>query len=90
MRPLAVLIALGMLAACSPMRGVKVLDTDNGAQPGFRTTKCTAPNSDGVRCNVKTCRADTESHCGDFAKACMDSGHHYAGTNEGGTCTRVL
>lgn len=90
MRALAVLLALAVLAACSPMRGVKVLDTDNGPQPVFLTTKCTVPHRDGVRCNVKTCRADTESHCGDFAKACMDSGHHYAGTNDGGTCTRVL
>ena len=90
MRPLVVLLVLGVLAGCSPMRGVKVLDTDNGTKPVFKTTQCTVPNSDGVRCNVKTCRADTESHCGDFAKACMDSGHHYAGTNDGGTCTRVL
>jgi hypothetical protein len=81
---------LAVLTGRSGMRGVKVLDVDNGPTPVFKTTKCTVPNSDGVSCNVKTCKADDASNCGSFATACMDSGHHYSGTNDGGTCTRVL
>lgn len=91
MRAIVVIsLVLSVLTGCSPYRGVKVMDTDNGSPPVYKTTKCTVPNSDGVSCNVKTCKADADSHCGSFATACMDSGHHYAGTNDGGTCTRVL
>ena len=55
-----------------------------------KTTQCTVPNSDGVRCNVKTCKADQESDCSEFAGYCLADGHHYSGTRDGGTCTRVL
>jgi len=48
------------------------------------------PTGDGVRCNVKTCKADAESHYGDLAMASILSGHHCAGTNDSGTCPRVL
>jgi hypothetical protein len=79
-----------VVSGCSTFHGVKVLDVDNGPKPVYKTTKCTHPNADGQRCDVKTCKADAESNCGSFATACMDTGHHYAGTNDGGTCTRVL
>ena len=84
-------LVFAFLSGCAAMRdGTKVMDTNNIPVTVYATTECTKPNSDGVRCNVKTCKADAASDCGKFATACMDSGHYYAGTNDGGTCTRVL
>jgi hypothetical protein len=77
-------------AACSGLRvhGYEVLGAVEDAV--FKTVECTHPHQDGVQCNVKTCRADEVSDCSEFAANCMASGHHYSGTTEGGTCTRVL
>jgi len=71
------------------MGGVNVMDVDNGPTPIFKTTQCTVPNSDGVRCNVKTCKADQASDCAVFADRCVQSGHNYSGGKDSGTCTRT-
>jgi hypothetical protein len=55
----------------------------------YKTTECVTPNADGVRCDKKTCKKDADSSCKDFARACLDSGHQYTGTNNAGTCDRV-
>jgi hypothetical protein len=34
---------------------------------------------------VKTCKKDDKSNCQQFAGACLNTGHHYAGTADGGT-----
>ena len=75
-------------AACDRRPGVNVLDQDTTGQV-LATTECTVKNPNGT-CNVKTCKEDAKSNCLQFANACMDTGHHYSGTKEGGTCTRVL
>lgn len=53
-----------------------------------RTTQCTVPNADGVRCDQKTCKKDEVSDCGIFRDRCKASGHDYDGNNDSGTCTR--
>ena len=88
-RMLPAAIALLLLGGCSSMHGVNVMDVDNGPTPVFKTTRCTVPNDDGVRCNVKTCKADQASDCAIFADRCVQSGHSYSGSKESGTCTRT-
>jgi hypothetical protein len=70
--------------------GVDILSQATGEQVVFATTECVSTHPDGVQCNKKTCKADETSDCKQFANACLDSGHHYAGTSEGGACSRVL
>ena len=87
-----IVLALALSLAfsgCSSMRGVMVMDVDNGATPIFKTTRCTVPNADGVRCNVKTCKADAASDCAVFADRCVQSGHNSSGGKDSGTCTRT-
>ena len=88
-RVLLASILLLVLSGCSGMGGVNVMDVDNGPTPIFKTTQCTVPNSDGVRCNVKTCKADPASNCAIFADRCVQSGHDYSGNKDSGTCTRT-
>lgn len=78
-----------LLGGCASMHNANVMDVDNGSTPVFKTTRCTVPNDDGVRCNVKTCKADQASDCAIFADRCVQSGHSYSGTKESGTCTRT-
>ena len=56
----------------------------------YATTECVAAHPDGVQCNKKTCKKDAASNCADFASKCLANDHHYSGTNDGGTCSRVL
>ncbi|MGH7263442.1 MAG: hypothetical protein ACREMB_01115 [Candidatus Rokuibacteriota bacterium] len=88
--PLAVGI-LVLLTGCAtgPRGGVDVLGQDTRGQVVFATTECVTPNSDGIRCDKKTCKKDQVSNCADFADKCLDNGHDYSGTNDAGTCTRV-
>ena len=83
-------------AACSRTskpEGADVLSGDRTTVV-YATTECTVKNPNGTEgvdyCNVKTCKKDAESDCKDFAGACLDTGHHYSGTADSGTCTRVL
>jgi hypothetical protein len=70
------------------MSWINVMAVDNGSQPVFKTTQCTVPNADGVRCDVKTCKADAASDCSRFKEGCTNYGHSYEGNNDGGTCRR--
>ncbi|MES2136645.1 MAG: hypothetical protein V4502_06245 [Pseudomonadota bacterium] len=56
----------------------------------YATTECVAAHPDGVQCNKKTCKKDDKSDCAEFASGCLSSGHYYAGSNDGGTCSRIL
>ncbi len=78
-----------VLSGCSSMRGVMLMEVANRSTKVSKTTNCTVPNADGVRCNVKTCKADTASDCAIFADRCVESGHSYSGSKESGTCTRT-
>jgi hypothetical protein len=91
-----VLAVIIVTAGCSPSsepKGGDVLGTQNSTVV-YATTECTVKNPNGTEgvdyCNVKTCKKDAASDCKVFAGACLDTGHHYSGTSDGGTCTRVL
>lgn len=66
---------------------------DSGAPGALRRTfQCTSKNADGS-CNVNECKqgpGGATYDCASFAAACVDAGHHWSGTKEGGKCTRVL
>jgi hypothetical protein len=92
--------AVLLLAACNP-QAQKAADvmSSGGAKDGgkaggstvvYAETNCTHGNADGVRCDEKTCKADSKSDCTDFAKGCVEYGNYYKGSNDAGTCTRVL
>ena len=87
-RILLVCTVLLIAHGCSKPPAGDLMDTDNGPQPVARTTKCTVPNSDGVRCDVKTCKADAASDCASFKDRCQQSNHTYSGDANSGTCTR--
>jgi hypothetical protein len=80
---------------CSGSSDPKGGDVLSGEQSNvvFATTQCTVKNPNGTEgvdfCNKKTCKKDAESDCKDFAAACLNTGHHYEGTSDSGTCTRV-
>ena len=93
--------AVLLLAACtnSP-KAADVMASGGGAKGGggtgggttvvYAETNCTHGNADGVRCNEKTCKADSKSDCTDFARGCVEYGNYYKGSNDAGTCTRVV
>lgn len=99
----AVVAALG-LAGCPGGGQMKSLtfdpkadlfaDNPDAGAPGAlqRTFQCTSKNADGS-CNVNECKqgpGGATFDCASFAAACVDAGHHWSGTKEGGKCTRVL
>lgn len=51
--------------------------------------ECVARDEQGG-CLKYTCRKDDESDCSGFANGCVKGGNHYAGTAEGGACSKVL
>jgi hypothetical protein len=86
-RTLLLCTALLVVTGCSK-KPADVMDSDNGTQPIAKTTRCTVPNADGVRCDVKTCKADAASDCSTFKIGCTTYNHTYTGNNDSGTCTR--
>jgi hypothetical protein len=89
MNPILLAAVVSLVAiGCSKTATPDVLDADNGPQPIAKTTRCTVPNADGVRCNVKTCKADAASDCSTFEICCTTYNHTYTGDKNSGTCTR--
>jgi hypothetical protein len=98
----SILAAAVLLAACAPQQHQKGADvmatggakgggaTGGGTTVVYAETNCTHGNADGVRCNEKTCKADSKSDCTDFARGCVEYGNYYKGSNDAGTCTRVV
>ncbi len=80
----ALLLLLCGCARGAKVQGTNVLDQDTRGQVVFATTECVVPNSDGQRCDKKTCKADQKSDCQKFASGCLEYGNHYSGTQEGG------
>ena len=83
-----------LLAACTNTKATTNADPLGSVKTGttvvYATTECVAAHPDGVQCNKKTCKKDSASDCADFSSACLKSGHYYAGTNDAGTCSRIL
>ena len=53
------------------------------------TMECVAKDANGG-CLKFTCKQNAESDCAGFANGCVRGGNHYAGTSEGGACSKVL
>jgi hypothetical protein len=51
--------------------------------------ECVAKDAEGG-CLKYTCKADQASDCAGFANGCVRGGNHYAGTAEGGACSKML
>jgi hypothetical protein len=81
-------------APVAPDFDVFSLDPDADAGAAARTLECTK-EVDG-ECVQKTCAASSDNvpevphGCAEYAAHCVNYGHHWSGTREGGTCTRVL
>ena len=84
------LCAVLALAACERARPAGDVLAGNKDDAVYATTECVVGNPDGVRCDKKTCKKDAESDCAYFAERCLATDNHYAGTKDGGTCTRPL
>ena len=91
-RSIPILALILLFGACdrAGRKGDDVLSTTAGTRVVYATTNCTVPHPDGVQCNEKTCKADEKSDCTAFAKGCVEYGNFYKGSNDAGTCTRVL
>ena len=87
-RVLIASIASAIALSCSKAKAPDVLDQGNEPQATARTLQCTVPNSDGVRCDVKTCKADAASDCAQFKDGCVNNNHTYSGDDQSGTCKR--
>ena len=85
---LSAILTLCATFACSKAKAPDVLDQRDEPTSVGRTTQCTSPNADGVRCDVKTCKADAASDCKQFEDGCVKSNHTYSGDKDSGTCTR--
>ena len=81
-------LTLCAAVACSREKGPDALGQRDEPAVVGRTTQCTVPNSDGVRCDEKTCKADQSSDCSDFKDRCEGSNHTYSGNDKSGTCKR--
>jgi len=84
------LSAVLFLAACTKSPHNDPLGSTKTSGVIYATTECVAAHPDGVQCNKKTCKKDAQSDCSDFASACLNSGHYYSGSNDGGACSRIL
>jgi hypothetical protein len=85
------ILSMLLLAGCTKTTGLgDPLGTAKTGTVVYATTQCVAAHPDGVQCNKKTCAKDSKSDCAEFASACLNSGHYYAGSNDGGTCSRIL
>ena len=94
----AMLLLLLTVAGCAgrpssnePNPSADVFDVVGDGAVG-RTFECTSRGDNG-QCNVNECRqgpGGATYDCASFAGHCVDAGHHWSGTREGGKCTRVL
>jgi hypothetical protein len=82
-------ILLLALAACS--KSDSKLDPFAKDEKGFAayTHECIGEmTADGI-CKTKSkCTKDADSNCKLYIDGCIDGGHYYEGTIDGGTCTR--
>ena len=85
---LIILTVTVTLAACSNKGAREDVLAGTKTTVVAKTTQCTVPNADGVRCDKKTCKKDAASDCGAFMDRCTQSGHTYEGNADSGTCIR--
>jgi len=82
----------GKQTSISPDPNIDLFSEQPQSGSSARTFTCTSKNPDGT-CNVKECKqgpGGATFDCASYASACVNAGHHWNGTKEGGKCTRVL
>lgn len=86
----AVVAFMLVLGACDRGEPQKI-DPMSEAAAGTirRTLNCEAKDSEG-NCLQKSCKKDDQGDCRTYAGYCLDAGHHWSGTNDGGKCSVVL
>ena len=101
LRPAAAAALLITLAACPgpvapparPLDKGQVLDpVREGSDTIRRSFQCLQRDSEG-NCLANKCTqgpGGATFNCASFAKACIDAGLHWSGTQEGGTCSVIL
>jgi hypothetical protein len=62
---------------------------DSGVTSLPFTMDCVAKDSNG-NCVKSQCKKDATSGCADYASGCLKHDGYYAGTDEGGTCSKIL
>ena len=77
-----------VLAGCGSRSADNPDPFRNDATVVYFTSTCTAKAND--ECVQYTCKQDDKTDCSGFANGCVKGGNHYAGTQEGGKCTKVL
>lgn len=87
----SVLVAALIVGACRPQDPSNVDPMNISGDTGQlrRTLTCEAKDSAG-NCVKKSCKKDDEGDCRTYAGYCLDAGHHWNGTSDGGTCSKVL
>jgi hypothetical protein len=87
----SLLVTALILGACGPQEPSKVDPMNITGDTGTlgRTLTCEAKDSAG-NCLKKSCKKDSEGDCRTYAGYCLDAGHHWSGTSDGGACSRVL
>ena len=87
---LLALSATALLASACASRPEQNLDpfTSDVTSLPFQQ-ECVAKDANGG-CLKYTCKADAASDCSGFANGCVHGGNYYAGSSEGGACSKVL
>ena len=78
-----------LLAGCAAGPGDSADPFAGGTTSVPFQQECVAKDAEGG-CLKYTCKADQASDCAGFANGCVRGGNHYAGTAEGGACSKVL
>ncbi len=85
-----ILPAALLLVACGPHEPQKVDPmSEDAAGTLRRTLTCEAKDSAG-NCLKKSCKKDDQGDCRTYAGFCLDHGHHWSGTSDGGACSVIL
>jgi hypothetical protein len=62
---------------------------DSGVTSLPFTMECVAKDSNG-NCVKSQCKKDATSGCADYASGCLKHDGYYAGTDDSGTCSKIL
>lgn len=84
----AVMLVLSACERGEPQRVDPLGETD-GTKTIARILTCNAKDSEG-NCVQKTCKKDDQGDCATYAGYCIDADHHWNGTRDGGTCSKIV
>ena len=87
----ALLVAIGCAGPAEQVSSAEVFTDASSQTWTAREFTCLEQDANG-QCNKKTCKTSSggaERDSASGGKACIDTGNHYEGTKDEGTCTRV-